>query len=863
MKIFKPIGFFICCLFISVNTFAQNIEPSITLTKDWKFQYGGTDFAETPNFNDTLWSTVNIPHTWNAKDIFDDDLTYARGIAWYRKSIALSAQQLTNNVSIYFDGVYQIADIYINGAFVGEHKGGYTAFSFDITDKLQEGKNTIAVKVNSAQNPFIPPLSIGYASYGGIYRPVKLVFSKAIRFNGVYAGSGIKIKTPQVSNEKASIEIDANIKNTTDINQNIKLTHNIYNDKKQLVRSLTKNFSLAANQSTTINLNSELQKPQLWSPDIPNLYQVESALTVNGKTIATVKTPLGFRWFSFSPSTGFSLNGAKYILKGTNRHQDMEGKGDALSNEDHLRDMQMIKDMGANFIRLAHYPQSPRVLALADSLGLLIWEEIPVVNYMNPVPEFLANAKNMIKEMINQGYNHPSVIIWGSMNEILLWGKNAERVQEHENEKEYVKKVQKYGVALDSLVRATDPSRYSVIAMHQSKEYDKFNISKTAQISAYNIYSGWYSGKVNELTNYLDKRHQENPDQILLVSEYGAGSDGRLNTSQPKRLDFSGQYQRFYHEEYLRQFKQLPYLSGTAVWNEFDFSQPNIGGTIININQKGLVNFNRTPKDVYYLYQANWASKPMIHIASHDWTERAGDKNRKIPLEIYSNLKNVSLNINGKKQGRKPLNDVQKAVYNSSLKYGKNFIEATAYNGKNLIKDTLTINLRPKAIDRNTFKSLTVNIGANTQYLDREGNIWVEDQPYQKGQFGYIGGTPVTMNLKKLIKGTNDVPLYYSSLEGLKAYKIDVPNGNYEVTLGFVEQKVSEDIDRIFSVSTNGKELINNINLNKQVGEFKSYQKTFRISTSSNQGINLTFSASQGTPILSALAIKKTQSATN
>jgi beta-galactosidase len=856
LKKIKSFGFLIYFFFLSSTIFAQN-SNSVSLDKNWKFKYGGTDFAETKDFKDQAWQTVNVPHTWNAKDVFDDDLTYARGIAWYRKNIEISKEQLNQKASLNFDGVSQVADVYVNGAFVGQHKGGYTAFTFDITEFLEEGKNTIAIKVDNSQNPFIPPLSIGYASYGGIYRPVKLTFNNSVNFYGLYASSGIKIKTPQVNQQNGQVSIDATIKNDGNQSQNIILTHQIYNDKNELLKSLTKDFTLSVNETTTINLNSEIKNPSLWSPETPTLYHIKSILKVDGKEVASITNPLGFKWFSFSAATGFSLNGSKYILKGTNRHQDMEGKGDALSNQDHLRDMQMIKDMGANFVRLAHYPQSPKVLALADSLGLLIWEEIPVVNYMNPVPEFLANAENMAKEMIYQGFNHPSIIIWGSMNEILLWGKNAERVQDHKNEKPYVTQLQKYAVTLDSLVRTTDPSRYSVIAMHQSNEYDEFNLSKIAQISAYNIYAGWYGGKVNELKSYLDNRHNQHPDQILFVSEYGAGSDGRLNTAKPQRLDFSSEYTRYYHEEYLRQFKQLPYLSGTAVWNQFDFSQPNIGGTIINTNQKGLVTFNRTPKDVYYLYQANWASKPMVHIASHEWTQRAGNENDKAEITIYSNLKNVTVNLNGKTQGTKSLNDIKKAIYELPLKYGANFIEAFGVDGNNLIKDTLTVHLRPKDIDTKNFKSIAINVGANTQYLDMDGQIWLEDQPYKKGEFGYIGGNPITMNLKKVIRGTNDVPLYYSSLEGLSAYKVDIPDGTYQVTLSFVEQEDKENIERVFSIKANNKEIINNLNLNEQAGEFKSFHTTFDMVVDNHQGLNLTFEASKGKTILSAINIRK------
>ncbi len=858
MKIYKSFFLLLLISLCSLFSFSQNQNLASNFNVSWKFHLGGLEFAEVKNYNDSSWEDVNTPHTWNAKDPFNDDLTYVRGIGWYRKTFNLNNAAILKNATLHFNGVFQVADVYVNGAFVGRHKGGYTAFEFDISKFLNSGENFIAVKVNNAQDQFIPPLSIGYAGYGGIYRPVELIFKDKIHFKGnAFTSAGVKITTPGVSVKNASVNIEAEMINESTTSENVTIIHQIFNTKHQLVSTLKKNLMLVAGQYTTVTLQTNIDNPQLWSPETPNLYTVESEIRVGDKKIDHIKNPLGLRWFSFSPSEGFSLNGRKYIIKGTNRHQDMEGKGDALTTQDHQNDFKMIKNMGCNFVRLAHYPQSQDVLNLADSLGLLIWEEVPVVNYMNIDPEFLTNSEHMIKEMIHQNYNHPSVIIWGSMNEILLWSSTGERIQNHDGEKEYVKHVQQYASKLDSVVRAEDPSRYDVIAMHMSKEYDEFNISEIPKISAFNVYSGWYGGEFEEYGDYIKRKHQEHPNETLFISEYGAGADSRINTSEPTRLDFSGQYQRMYHESYLRQTREMPWLSGTAIWNEFDFSQPNTGGTIPNLNQKGLINWNRIPKDSYFLFKANWNPEPMIYIASRNWKQRSGDLSRESVVEVYSNLKEVSIQLNGKKIATKTPDDVKKVAYQLSFKQGDNFIKVTGFDGKKLISDTLTINFKPSFIKGDNFKSLHVNIGSKCQYLDADGIIWTEDQPYKKASFGYNGGEHMMMNLKKVIRSTKEAPLYYSFLEGLESYQIDIPDGKYRFTLGFIEPENINKGDRVFEVSANGKSIIKNLDLTAEAGEAKALQKTFLIVIKNNEGLKFSFKAINGKTLLSNLSVEK------
>lgn len=832
-----------------------------SINDNWKYLPQGADFAQRPKADDSKWETVNIPHTWNAKDPFDDDETSRRGVSWYRKKIMLDSRFKDKKIFLNFEGAGQVADVYVNGVFAGQHKGGYTAFTFDVTHliKLNDKpvENLIAVQVNNAQNDFLPPLSIGYASYGGIYRDAWLVATDKLHFDLLDHGSkGVFISTPVVNSQKANILIKANVVNDGAESRKFELVHVIYDAQKKEVSSVRKAITAAAGATTNIELSiNDIAHPNLWSPETPYLYQVKTQILENGKVIDELINPLGFRWFSFDANTGFSLNGKKLVLKGTNRHQDFKDKGDALSSEDHYRDMKLIKDMGCNFLRLAHYPQAPEVLALADKMGLLIWEEIPLVNYMNPVPEFLDNSKNMIREMIRQNYNHPSVIIWGSMNEVLLWSEKAERIQVQEN-LDYMAKIKAYAIKLDSTVRAEDPLRTSTMAMHMSDDYDKYKLSDIPGLASYNIYNGWYSGKSEEFKPTIDAKHTANPKQVLFISEYGAEADNRVNTERPIRFDFTGQYQRSFHETYLTQIKQMPYLAGTAIWNEFDFSQPNVGGVSNNMNQKGVVTWDRKPKDSYYIYKANWNPEPMVYIASRDWKTRAGLKNAVSTIEVYSNLDEVTLTVNGKSYGSKKPDGIKKCVWKVQLTDGANKIIAS---GKNQVLDNFTINYR--VYDQNlknltSFRELAINVGADVQYIDGSDHIWVEDRPYEAGSFGYTGGNPAMLNIKTVKKNTNDNPLFYSYLDNIKGYKFDVPDGNYELELSFIEgDKIGRD-ERIFSVAVNGDELLGDVDLSSECGVGVAVRKKFMVNAENGKGVEVSFDAKKGKPVLSGIKLK-------
>lgn len=850
---------FILCVVLCqvILASAQQERSKYTINDNWRFLDGGIAFGQNRSFvDDTSWQQVNLPHTWNAEDPFDDEKSYKRGIGWYRKRLNLSKENLEGKRAyLYFEGANQVTDVYVNGINLGRHKGGYTAFSFDMTDALNEGDDQlVAVSVNNAHDPFIPPLSVGFALYGGIYRDVWVVITDEVHFElSEYGDFGLKVSTPEVSAENAKIKVNNTVVNEGVTMKNIEISTEIHDENGKIVLQEDSTLSLKGGDSDQVTQELELENPNLWSPDDPYLYTVNSVVTIDGKAVDKVVNPLGLRWFSFDSEKGFFLNGNYLKLQGTNRHQDFKGKGSALSNEDHRRDMELIKNMGANFIRIAHYPQDPEILRAADELGLLAWEEVPLVNYMNTKPEFLENSQRMIKEMIRQHYNHPSVIMWGSMNEIFLWGPNEDRAKT-QKDSVYANKVRDYAVKLDSVIRREDSTRYTTMAMHMSSDYEKYGLEGIADITGLNVYSGWYGGKFADFGGSFDRHHKEKPEQILMVSEYGAGSDQRLNSSNPKRFDFTGQYQIDYNESYLRQIKARDYIAGTAIWNQFDFSQPHTGGSMPHLNQKGMATWDRKPKDVYYLYKANWNREPMVYIAEKDWPVRAVTEAKpKYDISVYSNAKSVTLYTNGKKIGESKTNDINKAVFTATLKSGKNTLRAVAkINGKT-VEDTTTITV--KQLSTQTSEGLRINVGSNAQYLDDRSNPWIEDTSYNE-VYGHKNGNMRLANRKNIFRGSKHDPLYYSYLEELTDYTVKVPDGHYEVTLYFMENEKVKPGEHVFGISVNGETLIQKLDVMKEAGFARGLTKTFLVEATDGK-LHFSFEAKKGKTVLNGLEVIK------
>jgi beta-galactosidase len=613
-----------------------------------------------------------------------------------------------------------------------------------------------------------------------------------------------------------------------------------------------------------------ISRPHLWSPDDPYLYRVTTEVFDGEKLLDRTTNPLGFRWYHFDPQRGFFLNGKKLQLKGTNRHQDYQGLGSALTNDLHRRDMEIIKEMGANFVRLAHYPQDPAVLEAADRLGILIWEEIPVVNYITPDPEFEANAHDMLRDMVRQHYNHPAVILWGIMNEVFLWSPEGARIG-RQNDTTYMRQVRDFAAGEDRLVHAEDPTRRTTMAIHGSADYDLSGVAEVTDVVGVNEYSGWYSGVFEGFGRGLDKRHAAYPDQPIFVSEYGAENDERVNSLEPERFDFSNSWLRMFHESYIRQIDARPWLAGTAVWNQFDFSQPETGGTLPYLNQKGLLTWDRRPKDVYYLYQANWSAEPMVHVASHQWTERAGTGPASAagqgpvplsqPVDVYSNLGSVELFVNGRSLGAKTPDDVHKASWDVPFTPGDNLVEARGERGGKSYSDRVTIRFTYHAPDLKSaalpFQTLGVNVGSKAQFADARREVWLGDQPYAPGSYGYLGGEAKMFNKDLPIMRTEQEPLYFTYREGLTGYRFDVPDGEYELELLFAEPTATAAGERVFGVAVNGTPIGEPLDLAGRAGLGVAVPITVAATARGGAGVVVTFTPVTGQPILNAIHLRK------
>jgi beta-galactosidase len=852
------------------------VRTQLTVNDGWRYRPGGFEFAERPTMSDAGWERVTVPHTWNNRDVFDDVDSYRRGTSWYRKWLRVDERLQGKKLYLHFEGVNQTADVYVNGAFVGKHAGGYTAFTVDVTDQVKFGgagaENLIAVKVDNSHDPAIPPLSVGFALYGGIYRDVWLVATDPVHVTRSDHGSrGVYVSTPELGRERGTVRVRGRVTNDAAAAKRLRVVSTVVDAGGAVVARGSSDVTAAAGAEAPFDATlPAIARPHLWSPEDPYLYTVYTDVYDGDRLADRVRSPLGFRWYRFDPDSGFFLNGARYQIRGTNRHQDRDSLGSALDDPLHVRDFELIKAMGANFVRLAHYPQDPAVLDAADRLGLLVWEEVPVVNYVTRSREFVDHAQGMLREMIRQHYDHPSVILWGTMNEVFLWSEQGARIGT-QKDTSYMRWVRDFARGMDSLARAEDPTRYTAMATHMSGDYDRSGVADVPQVLGINVYNGWYSGDYDEFGTVLDKRHAQHPEQALFVSEYGSGSDLRLNSLQPERFDHSSTYHRWYHEAYLRQARSRPFVAGTAIWNEFDFSQPHIGETIPNMNQKGMLTFDRQPKDVYYMYQANWTTAPMVHIASRDWTRRAGTPDSGAtassgvvpvmqPVDVYSNLGSVELSLNGRPLGTKQPDDVRKTSWEVPFVPGDNVLEARATGDGETRTDRLVIHMDVVPRDLRAasapFHALAVNVGSRAQYSDADGIVWLGDQQYRPGSYGHVGGRATMFNRNYAITGTRRTGMYFFYQDSIQGYRMDVPDGEYEVELDFMEPDVNvREGGRVFGVTVNGQPVIEQLALMARVGFRTALPIRFTTAVTAGRGLRIDFPVTRGAAVLNGIRV--------
>lgn len=843
----------------------------VALDQGWKFLGDEAEGAEQTRFDDARWKKIDLPHTWNIDDTQDDTPGYRMGVGWYRKLIDLDEHLKDKKLFLYFEGANQVADVFLNGKFAGRHVGGYTAFAFDISSFVTldsaNNQNIIAVKVDNHIDDDIPPSpAADFNLYGGIYRDVWLVAIDPVHFTMLdYASPGVYVDTPKVSAESAIVRMRGAVTNSSNKPRQLRVLNTVLDATGRTIAKAESMLSVGAGGEATFQqVSPPIREPHLWSPETPYLYSLQTQLFEGEEVLDHVSNPLGFRWFSFDPDQGFFLNGNRYKLRGTNRHQDHFGLGNAVPDTVHVKDLEMIKEMGLNCILLAHYPQDPVVLETADRLGLLVWEELPVVREISTSKEFADNCKVMLTEMIRQHYNHPSIIMWCLMNEVFL---------KMRYEAGYVRQVVALAHTLDALARKEDPTRVTVISANRPyDESDIYNASELLnipQVVGWHMYFGWYYGDFAGLGKFLDDEHRRFPRRILFVSEYGADSDARLHSLRPMRGDLSTEWARFYHESYLPQIEERAYLGGSAVWAQHDFGSEARGESLPHVNTKGLITFSRRPKDIYYFYKASFSRQPVLHIATQDWlsrtgantgaTESDGELSVVQPVQVYTNLRVVELFANKKSLGVKSVGPTKNVTWDVPFQNGLNLLEARGRTSDQELADHVEVRFLYRsstlADPLVPFRELAVNVGSTSQYIDAAGLVWEADQPSARGAWGCTGGAPASTN--RNILGSADDPLYQSVRQGITSCRFDVPDGRYEVELRFAEHYSQQPGERVFSVSLNGNSVIANLDLVKERGALRAEARVFQVNATDRQGVTIQFSASSGEAVLSAVRIRK------
>ena len=579
--------------------------------------------AEVPAAMPQMWDWVTLPHSWNNIDGQDGENDYYRGTCYYAKELDKMDLPAADRYYLELKGANSSADVYVNGQKLAHHDGGYSTWRVDMTDALQD-KNLIVVAVDNSANETVYPQMADFTFYGGLYRDVNIIAVSNSHFDLEYYGApGVKV-TPRIKGADAAVEVEVYLTNAQ-AGQELMYT---IKDKEGNVVVETK----TAVEGTKVVL--ELPSVHLWNgKKDPYLYTAEVALVADGQVLDNVSTRFGCRTFEIDPNKGFILNGESYPLRGVSRHQDRWGFGNALLPEHHEEDVELICEMGATTIRLAHYQHDQYFYDLCDEKGLVIWAEIPYIS--KHMPTGRENTISQMKELVAQNYNHPCIVVWGLSNEITMSGSDADLLENHK--------------ILNDLVHQMDPTRLTTIACVSMCDINDPYV-QIPDVVSYNHYFGWYGGDTSMNGPWFDHFHETFPNIPIGCSEYGCEA---LNwhTSDPQQGDYTEEYQAYYHEELIKQLFTRPYMWATHVWNMFDFGADarNEGGEN-GQNHKGLITFDRKyKKDSFYAYKAWLSDDPFVHICGKRYVDRVEDVTK---VTVYSNLPEVELFVNGKSLGK-------------------------------------------------------------------------------------------------------------------------------------------------------------------------------------------------------------------
>lgn len=647
------------------------------LNDNWQFRFGHQVEKNTV-------ARVDLPHTWNAQDALSGRTDYKRGLGHYERRLFVPADWKGQRLYLRFEGANSIADLFVNGRHAGQHRGGYGAFVFEITDFVNYGKaNTLRVSVNNAETLELMPLVGDFNFYGGLYRDVHLVRTGPTCISLLdHGSSGIRLVQDSVSKDYAAIRALVALSNGSDTaTQAEVLLRLLDGDREVAAQRLT--LTLPPDSSVEGSLPVSLRRPHLWDGRRdPFRYRAEVSLWRNGHEVDRVEQPLGLRYYHIDPERGFFLNGRHLPLRGVCRHQDRNEVGNALRREHHDEDAAIMAEMGANAVRLAHYPQAEYFYDLMDRYGFIVWAEIPFVGpggysdegFVN-LPAFRQNGREQLVELIRQHYNHPSIVVWGLFNELSMRG---------DDPVPYIKE-------LNDLAHREDPTRLTVAASNTDGA-----LNFVTDAMAWNRYDGWYGGTPAGLGQWLDHMHTTHPDLRIAISEYGAGASlyhqqDTLVKTVATSFWHPENWQTHYHMANWREISARPFVWGSFIWNLFDFGAAHRHeGDRVGINDKGLVTFDRrTRKDAFYFYKANWNKEiPLLYLAERRCTRRTR------PVQTFmafTNQPEAELFVNGTSCGHAKTDSLATVRWNGvRLRPGQNEIRVVSGRGTHQLTDGYT-----------------------------------------------------------------------------------------------------------------------------------------------------------------------------
>ena len=624
----------------------------ISLNENWTLSFPKGDHAT---------EQVNLPHTWNAVDGNDGNGSYLRTTGVYTRTFT-APKQPREGGRTYVEVLAAALNstVKVNGQVATTHEGGFSIFRADVTDLCHEGENELTIEVSNEDTPSMYPSSADFTFYGGLYRGVNLISVPDAHFDlDYYGGPGMMVTPVPTEDGGANFTIKSFVTNPAD---DLTVMYSIEDCFGREVAS-------AVRGSADTEVTIYVPDAQLWSMDEPNLYTVVATLQRNNEEVDEIAANVGVRSFKVTPDEGFSINGVPTPLRGVSRHQDRVFEGNALTAEEHYDDAMLIKELGANTIRLAHYQHSQAFYDACDEIGFAVWAEIPFISVFKKGEGAHKHVMEEMKELIIQNYNHPSIMFWGISNEILIGGISQELVDTHHD--------------LEKLCKELDPTRLTTIA-HVSTTPVNGPMHHITDLESYNHYFGWYGGQMEQNGPWLDQFHAEHPDICIGISEYGCEGIINWHSNTPQCKDYTEEYQALYHEHMAQVFEDRPWVWASHVWNMFDFgcAARNEGG-VSGRNNKGLVTMDRkTKKDSYFVYQAYWTQTPMVHIAGRRHAQRAGETTE---IKVYSNQDTVVLYVNGKEVGQQTAHRVFK--FNVALNEGFNTIVAVAGD----VKDSITL----------------------------------------------------------------------------------------------------------------------------------------------------------------------------